>query len=102
MIEQGPPGLEDELLRRGREDDAVHDEAEEGQLARGDDLPRAGTGSADDRLRDVSRRLRDPGVRTRRWSGERRSRQLPCRFAEVTDEPFYLSGCLNFMFRKPP
>jgi hypothetical protein len=90
-IEQESPCLDDELLWGRREDAAVHDEGEERQLARGNDLPRAGTGRANDRLRDVSGSHGDRGAGTRRRPGVRRRRQLPCRFVEVTYDPFYLT-----------
>lgn len=98
-FEQRPSGLEDELFRGGREDAAVHDEEEERQFARGDDLPRTGIGRAHDLLRDVSRRHGAQGVGTCRRSGVRRSCQLPCRFVEVADEPVYLTGRIRELLK---
>jgi peroxiredoxin family protein len=57
---------------------SMMDEGEERQFARGNDYPRAGTGRAHDRLRDVPGPDGAQGTGTRCRSGVRRSRELPC------------------------
>ena len=92
---QEPAGLEDELLRRGRQDAAVHDEGEERQLARRDDRAGARIGRAHDRLRDVPRHDGDQGIGTGRRTRMRRCRDLSGRLAEITDQPVHLTHAVD-------